>query len=153
MAPILQLCRVAEFSEDDLAARQALAVAVYPPAEWANWPGYQIEWSSTEWCVRVWDAGRLVSYLGVLLRDATVDGRPVRIGGIGGVKTHPAARRRGYAALGLQCAGDFFRGILRSVGDVLVGVGDFIRALGPRFVDFLSRFLLRTGNVVLDLGG
>lgn len=110
MDPLVKLCRVSELSQTDLAERQALATAVYPPAEWADWPGYQIEWSATDWCVRIWDAdGALVSYLGALTRQATHDGRPIEIGGVGGVKTHPAARRHGYAALGLQRAGEFFR--------------------------------------------
>lgn len=51
----------------------------------------------------------LVSYTGVVLRNAEHDGKPIYLGGIGGVKTHPAARGRGYAAAGLAHATDFFQ--------------------------------------------
>jgi hypothetical protein len=37
------------------------------------------------------------------------DGRPVRVGGVGGVKTHPAARRQGFARRALGRAVEFFR--------------------------------------------
>ena len=55
------------------------------------------------------DEGELVSYTGIVVRNATHDRHPVRIGGIGGVKTHPDARRRGHAARGLQRSTAFFR--------------------------------------------
>ncbi len=55
--------------------------------------------------VRVVDsAGWLVSYVGVLLREGLLDGEPVLIGGIGGVKTHPDSRGMGLAALGMEKA-------------------------------------------------
>jgi hypothetical protein len=44
----------------------------------------------------------------MLTRDISVDGVPVRIGGIGGVKTHPEARGRGYASMAIRAATAFF---------------------------------------------
>ena len=51
---------------------------------------------------------RLVSYVGAIERDCLHDSKQVRIGGIGGVMTHPDARRKGMAALGIARAIDFF---------------------------------------------
>jgi hypothetical protein len=102
------LDRVADLSEADREALRELSAAVYPPGSSTSWPGRQIEWSPAEWCVRVHDDGKLVSYVGIVLRDAQRDGRPVRVGGIGGVKTHPSARRRGLAGLGMRRAVEFF---------------------------------------------
>ena len=51
---------------------------------------------------------RLVSYVGAIERDCLHDSKQVRIGGIGGVMTHPDARRKGMAALGIAQAIDFF---------------------------------------------
>jgi predicted acetyltransferase len=83
--------------------------AVYPPEEIEDWPGRHIEWAEFEWCARVWgDEGDLVSYVGIVLREASYDGQQVLVGGVGGVGTHPAARRRGYARMGLQKAVNFF---------------------------------------------
>lgn len=46
----------------------------------------------------------LVSHVGLLVRAAILDGAPVKIGGIGSVKTHPRAEGRGYASAGLRRA-------------------------------------------------
>jgi hypothetical protein len=104
------LSLVAELSDADRAAVRSLALAVYPPQEWADWPGRHVEWASLERCVRVYaEDGTLASYIGVGMRDVQCDGRSVRIGAIGNVKTHPAQRRRGFAALGLREAAAFFQ--------------------------------------------
>ncbi|NOS99289.1 MAG: GNAT family N-acetyltransferase [Phycisphaerales bacterium] len=101
---------VADLNAGERDAVDVLSRAVYPPAEWADWPGRKLEWEKPPRCVRVWGGdGELASYIGVVLRQATHDGRAVPIGGIGGVKTHPAARGRGYAALGVQRAIEFFQ--------------------------------------------
>jgi hypothetical protein len=42
------------------------------------------------------------------VREAQREGRAMRVGGIGNVKTHPAARRRGLASLGIRRALKFF---------------------------------------------
>jgi hypothetical protein len=99
---------VADLSEADRAAVRSLALAVYPPEEWADWPGQHIEWSPLEWCVRVHGDDALVSYVGVGTREAEYAGQTVRIGAIGGVKTHPTRRRQGFASLGLRRAVAFF---------------------------------------------
>ena len=84
--------------------------AVYPPSEKADWPGRRLDWAEAEWDVFVVDdVLGLVSYTGVVLRDADHDGTPVRVGGIGGLKTHPEARGRGHAASGLDRTMGFFR--------------------------------------------
>lgn len=43
-----------------------------------------------------------VSYVGALVRKGLADGREVRIGGVGGIKTHPQVRRQGLAALAIR---------------------------------------------------
>jgi hypothetical protein len=108
--PMVTLDRVADLSDADRERVRLLSLAVYPPAQLANWPGRSVEWSTPEWCVRVGDEeGILVSYVGVYVREAECDGQPVRVGGIGNVKTHPGARRRGLAGLGIRRAIEFFR--------------------------------------------
>ena len=96
-------------SQSDRDEVRDLSLAVYPPAVVADWPGRHREWARPGWCVRLWDgSGRLVSYTGTLLTEGTCDGRPVLIGGIGGVMTHPLARKRGHAATCIQRADAFF---------------------------------------------
>jgi aminoglycoside 2'-N-acetyltransferase I len=100
--------RVTDLAGADRDALRDLTQIVYPPELWAGWPGYRIEWAAHEWCVRVWDEGRLASHVGIVLRHATLDGQAVRVGGIGGVKTHPACRKRGLATSALRRAAEFF---------------------------------------------
>jgi ribosomal protein S18 acetylase RimI-like enzyme len=102
--------RIADLSDADREGVRRLSLAVYPPGQAADWPGRHVEWSAPEWCVRIRDdQGTLVSYAGVYVREAECGGRPVRVGGVGNVKTHPGARGRGLAALGVRRAVEFFR--------------------------------------------
>ncbi len=110
MTATVTLDRKADLDAAARAQSVALAAAVYPPESVASWPGNHLEWSDVTHCARVFDdAGVLVSYAGVLVRDGSLDGRPARIGGIGGVKTHPGHRRRGHAALAMGRAIGWFR--------------------------------------------
>jgi GNAT superfamily N-acetyltransferase len=96
---------VSRWTDEQTSELRRLTEAVYPPEEESDWPGRYLDWARPEMGVRVVDAsGWLVSYVGVLTREALHDGQPVVIGGIGGVKTHPDARGLGYAALGMEHA-------------------------------------------------
>jgi GNAT superfamily N-acetyltransferase len=57
----------------------------------------------------LYDAGHPVSHAAVLRHHARANGRPVLIGGIGGVVTNPAAHRRGHAARLVQHATTLLR--------------------------------------------
>jgi hypothetical protein len=109
VAGAVTLSLVADLSAAERAAVRSLTLAVYPPEEWADWPGRHVEWDALERCVRVSGAeDGLVSYVGVGVREAECDGRLVRVGAIGNVKTHPAQRRRGFAGLAIRQAIAFF---------------------------------------------
>ncbi len=100
---------VADLTSADRAELRALTAAVYTPDVIATLPQTRVTWAATTWSIRVWDDdGRLVSHVGMLTRDVEVDGVRTTIGGIGGVKTHPEARGRGYASAALQMASAFF---------------------------------------------
>lgn len=148
---MVTLDRIADLSDADLAAVRALSLAVYPPEEWADWPGRHLEWASPEWCVRVrTEDDVLASYVGVHVREAESDGRPVRVGGVGGVKTHPAARGRGFAAQGIRLAVEFLAE--RDVGFALLVceprlVGYYAR-LGWR--EFAGRLMVRQRGVAAE---
>jgi GNAT superfamily N-acetyltransferase len=127
---------VAELTESDRSALRALSLAVYPPEVAAAWPGRSIEWAPAEQSVIGWDGDTAVCHVGLVLRDANWNDRAVRVGGIGGVKTHPAARGRGFASSAIRRALDFFR----DRGDV-----DFVLLVcEPELVAFYERFGWRT---------
>jgi GNAT superfamily N-acetyltransferase len=127
-----ELRPVAELSAGEQAAVRTLALAVYPPEVSAAWPGRAIEWAAHQWAVVGWDAeGAALCYVGVILRDARWGDRAVRVGGIGGVKTHPASRGWGLATTAIRRAVDFFHG----QGDVDFG----LLVCEPGLVPFYER--------------
>jgi predicted acetyltransferase len=67
----------------------------------------------------------------VVLRGARWNDRAVRVGGIGGVKTHPASRGQGFAAAAIRHALDFFQ----DQGDVDFG----LLVCEPYLVPFYKR--------------
>ena len=100
--------RFADLSAAERGEVTAMSEIVYPAELWHDWPGYQIEWATAEWCIRTRGDDRLLTcYVGISRRAATLDGRPVVIGGVSNVKTHPAVRRRGLATQAIQRAVDF----------------------------------------------
>jgi predicted acetyltransferase len=74
-----------------------------------------LTWARGEWYVLVRTAaGALSSMIEILERTVTVDGQPVRVGGVGGVGTHPEHRLRGHSTAALRVAADFMRDTLRA---------------------------------------
>lgn len=141
---MLTLDRIADLSDADRAAAAALGELVYPPEVWADWPGWRIEWATPGWCVRTrTEGGELASYVGVYLREAECDGRPVLVGGVGNVKTHPSARGRGYAARGIRRAVEVFaeRGAGFAVLVCMPHLLGYYGRLGWR--EFAGRLLVR----------
>jgi predicted GNAT family N-acyltransferase len=102
----LSLKPVAELSDDERAALEALSASVYPPDVAAARPSRHLTWAVPDHGVLVWDddTGSLVSYVGLLTRTGSLDGSVVRIGGIGSVKTHPRMEGRGYASAAIRLA-------------------------------------------------
>jgi aminoglycoside 2'-N-acetyltransferase I len=87
---------------------QPLAALVYPPEVMASIVWRDVTWAHAAWWILVYGEDRLVSTAGLHLREGIHEGAPVRIGGIGGVMTHPALRRHGFAGAALRQAHAFF---------------------------------------------
>ena len=75
---------------------------------------------------------QLVSHVGVLTRLGLCEGEEILIGGIGGVETHPAQRRQGFAGAGLRRAIEFIQNDLR--------VDMALLFCGPRMLSYYKRF-------------
>ena len=86
-----------------------LSSAVYPPHLFKERPKAPMQWAEKQWSLLIWEGEELVSLVGMLVREGTLDGQPVLIGGIGSVKTHPEARGRGYAGAGMEKTAVFLR--------------------------------------------
>jgi len=70
-------------------------------------------WSDEDWYVLVKLDGQVVGHVGIVERTGTVNGQPVRLGGIGGVATSPEYRRQGFARSTMETAATFMRDELR----------------------------------------
>lgn len=94
-----QLSEEEEIEIDELAR---LAYAEEPD-------NHDLEWSWGYWKVLGRVDGKLVCLVEIIDRTCRVAGQPVRVGGVGGVATHPDHRRKGYASAAMQIAKDFMR--------------------------------------------
>jgi GNAT superfamily N-acetyltransferase len=69
-------------------------------------------WAEVDWHVLVWIEAELVSHVEIIERTGMVGGRPVRLGGIGGVASTPKWRGCGLATLAMEKAAELLRGDL-----------------------------------------
>ncbi|MCC5636957.1 GNAT family N-acetyltransferase [Nostoc sp. CHAB 5844] len=97
-----------DLTPDDKEALCVLVAAVYPPEVIDTRPVRYVTWCLPQWRLLVWDEKRLVSHLGIVIREAKLDGVLTRIGGIGGVMTSPEVRGQGYATIAIRRAAAFF---------------------------------------------
>ena len=82
-----------------------LEETVYTPEYLKTWVGRDVKWAHADARALVkTDAGVLVSHAGAFVRKGEWDGLPVKLGGIGGVVTHPEYRRQGYARAAIKRA-------------------------------------------------
>src|SRR5262245_39933920 len=81
---------------------QELRAVVYPPEVFATLPWRHFTWSSMQWSVLLWDENELIAKASLLVRDAFHNGIPKRIGGIGGVMTHPTRQGEGLGSKAMR---------------------------------------------------
>ena len=97
-----------DFSDRQQKGLEILRAAVYPPEVLETLPSRFFTWAKPQWSVLLWEGEELLSRVGLLVRDAFNDGIPKRIGGIGGVVTHPAKQGQGLASKALREAANRF---------------------------------------------
>ena len=84
-------------SAAQITALDEVRLLTFPPAVTATLPGRFFSWAPPQWSVLVWAQGELTTRVGLVVRDGWVDGVPKRMGGIGGVMTHPDRQGQGLA--------------------------------------------------------
>jgi len=98
-----------DFSDRQQKGLDILRTAVYPPEVLETLPSRFFTWAKPQWSVLLWDGDELVSRVGLLVRDLFHDSNPKRIGGIGGVATHPSMQGKGLASKGMREAEKHFQ--------------------------------------------
>ena len=122
-----------ELSDSQKKALDQLRVAVYPPEVIATLPGRFFSWASPQWSVLLWDQDELVSRVGLLVREVYSAGTTKRIGGIGGVMTHPANQGHGLASQAMREASIYF--------DTNLNVPYALLFCRPHLIEFYRRLL------------
>ncbi|HEX4860314.1 MAG TPA: GNAT family N-acetyltransferase [Rhizomicrobium sp.] len=89
---------------------QTLDREVYSPQFMATAIWRDVVWAHADKRVVVRDEGRVVCHAGLFFREGTLDGRPAKMCGIGGVMTAPAARKKGYASAAMRRAAEAMAG-------------------------------------------
>lgn len=79
--------------------------AVWPSEVVAKLPCRDVVWANPDQRLLAFNRGNeIICHLAVIFRDATWDGRAVKIGGIGGVATREDSRRQGVASTTMRRA-------------------------------------------------
>ena len=78
--------------------------AVWPAEVLQQTPWGQMAFAEADLRVMIASDEQVVSHVGIYRREGIWKGRKIRIGGIGGVMTHPDFRRRGLASVALTAA-------------------------------------------------
>ena len=122
-----------QLSDADSQALDDLDAAVYPNRTPEQEARDRQNWAVPQWHILISDGqGQLVSHVGLVTRLCGCDGAEILIGGIGGVMTHPAQRRKGYAGAGLRQAIQVLEDDMRVDLSLLF--------CGPQMVRYYERF-------------
>ena len=111
------------------------------------------EWSDVNWHVMLRVDDQLVSHVEIVERTGTVDGQPVKLGGVGGVVTLPEWRGRGLATAALEWAAALIRDELQVAFGLLICdecMIPFYSRLGWQVVEGPLMFDQPGGKVVFD---
>ena len=95
-------------------------------------------WSQDDWRLLVRVDNRIVSHVAITERTCLVNGQPVKVGGVGGVGTHPEWRNQGLAALAMQKTAGFLVNTLKVDFGVLFCATEMVpyyQRLGWRVID------------------
>jgi GNAT superfamily N-acetyltransferase len=69
-------------------------------------------WAIADWHVLAWEGDLMVSHVDITERTASVGGKALQLGGVGGVVTLKEWRKRGLASAAMQEAARFLRDVL-----------------------------------------
>lgn len=104
----IEFIEMGNVSETQTVALNRLRAVVYPPEVLATLPGISFSWASAQWSVFVWDQDDLIARVGLVVREIVDNGVAKKIGGIGGVMTHPNRQGQGLASLAMREASRHF---------------------------------------------
>jgi aminoglycoside 2'-N-acetyltransferase I len=132
MEPIVEIKAVKDLSpeESDEALRLLNIVFETDTSGWT--------WAQDDWRLLVRVDNRMVAHVGIVERTCLVNGEPVKVGGVGGVGTHPDWRRQGLAALAMRKTADFMINRLEAEFGVLFCAHEMVpyyQRLGWKMID------------------
>lgn len=84
--------KIEVYAKSDLSAEQLEELEEWSRREFGHLP-YEWAWATLGWYLLARSDDELIGCLGILKRTVSIGGRPVQVGGIAGVITHPEWRR------------------------------------------------------------
>jgi len=75
---------------------------IYPGSMLATSLGRRYKWASPQWSILIKEGGEVTATVGMHVREINSNLTTKKIGGVGGVMTHPAKRRRGLASIAMR---------------------------------------------------
>lgn len=140
----IEFIETEKFSDIQKSALQNLRAVVYPPEVIETLPARFFSWASPQWSVLLWEQEELVARVGLVTREIQHNDSIKKIGGIGGVMTHPAKQGRGLASKGMKEAFKHF--------ETELNVSFALLFCRPHLVDFYKRLSWKPfqGKVFVD---
>ena len=133
--PLIRIHSASDLSAARTAELQALFEAQFAQSSF--------QWAAPQWQVLTTIDDELVACVRLFERIITAAGQPLRVGGVGGVMTMPAWRRRGLASATLRRAAELLRAELRAEFALLLcrdEVAQVYAKLGWELVDGPTAF-------------
>jgi aminoglycoside 2'-N-acetyltransferase I len=132
MEPKIEIKAIRNLSQEVQDEVYQLLTAVFE-ADISQW-----RWSQDDYRLLVRVDNCIVSHVAMIERTCLVNKQPVKVGGVGGVGTHPDFRDRGLASLAMRQTADFLKNQLKVEYGVLFCANEMVpyyQRLGWRMID------------------
>ena len=145
--PIVEIKTVKSLTPEESEEVFKLLTVVFE-ADISTW-----NWTPDDWRLLVRVEDKLVSHIAIIERTCLVNGKPVKVGGVGGVGTHPEWRGHGLASLAMVQAAEFLTNGLKVEFGVLFCDQEMVpyyQRLGWRMIDAPVYFSMHDSKMQSD---
>jgi aminoglycoside 2'-N-acetyltransferase I len=132
MEPTIEIKAIRNLSQPEQDEVYQLLTVVFE-ADISQWT-----WSQDDYRLLVRIDNRILSHVAIIERTCLVNEHPVKVGGVGGVGTHPEWRGQGLASLAMRQTAEFMKNQLKVEYGVLFCANEMVpyyQRLGWRMID------------------
>ena len=132
MEPKIEIKAIKDLSQSEQDEVYQLLTVIFE-ADISQWI-----WTQEDYRLLVRVDNRILAHIAIIERTCLVNNQPVKVGGVGGVGTHPEWRSRGLASLAMRKTADFLKNQLKVEYGVLFCANEMVpyyQRLGWRRID------------------